>query len=70
VIPPYDPLDPFAGPPPPINEAFTVSIRWQIPSDAESGTYRALFHGSELRETDLETRTFTAESPEFVVETP
>lgn len=70
VIPPYDPLDPFAGPPPPINEAFTASIRWQIPSDAESGTYRVLFHGSELRETDLEPRTFTEESPEFTIETP
>ncbi len=70
VIPPYDPLDPFAAPPPPINEAFTVSIRWQIPSDAEPGSYRVLFHGSELRETELEPRAFTAQSPEFTVETP
>lgn len=46
VIPPYDPLDPFAVPPPPINEAFTVSVDWQIPADVEPGIYRVLLHGS------------------------
>jgi neutral ceramidase len=66
VIPPYDPLDPFAAPPPPINEAFTVSIVWQIPDDAEPGTYRVIFYGSE-KEAGSEARAFTAETPSFEI---
>jgi neutral ceramidase len=66
VIPPYDPLDPFAAPPPPINEAFTVSIVWQIPDDAEPGTYRVLFHGSE-KQAGSEAHTFSAETPPFEI---
>lgn len=66
VIPPYDPLDPFAAPPPPINEAFTVSIVWQIPDDAEPGTYRVTFYGSE-KKADSEARAFTAETQSFEI---
>jgi neutral ceramidase len=66
VIPPYDPLDPFAAPPPPINEAFTVSIVWQIPDDAKPGTYRVTFYGSE-KEAGSEARTFTAETRSFEI---
>jgi len=66
VIPPYDPLDPFAAPPPPINEAFTVSIVWQIPDDAEPGTYRVTFYGSE-KEAGSEARAFTAETRSFEI---
>ncbi len=69
-IPPYDPLDPFAAPPPPINEAFTVSISWQIPDDAEPGTYRVVFNGSEKPEASTEARTFITESPSFEVTEP
>lgn len=67
VIPPYDPLDPFASPPPPINEAFTVTIEWLVPGDALPGTYRVLFHGVEKRE-QTSARTFTASSPTFVID--
>lgn len=66
-IPPYDPLDPFATPPPPINEAFIVSIDWQIPSDVAPGTYRVLFHGSEKAEASGEPTTFDVASPSFEV---
>jgi neutral ceramidase len=66
VIPPYDPLDPFAAPPPPINEAFTVSIVWQIPDDAEPGTYRVTFYGSE-KEAGSEARTFAVETRSFEI---
>lgn len=66
-IPPYDPLDPFAEPPAPINEAFTVTIDWQIPDDAIPGTHRVIFHGSEKQEDGAELRTFDAESPSFEV---
>jgi neutral ceramidase len=66
VIPPYDPLDPFAAPPPPINEAFTVSIVWQIPDDAKPGTYRVTFYGSE-KEAGSEARAFTAETRSFEI---
>lgn len=69
-IPPYDPLDPFAAPPAPINEAFTVSITWQIPDDADPGTYRLVFHASEKEGTDVEARVFTAQSPSFDVTGP
>ncbi len=69
-IPPYDPLDPFAEPPPPINEAFTVTIHWQIPDDAIPGTHRVIFHGSEKQEGSAELRTFLAESPSFEVTAP
>lgn len=66
VIPPYDPLDPFAAPPPPINEAFTVSIVWQIPDDAEPGTYRVTFYGSE-KKAGSEARAFIAETQSFEI---
>ena len=69
-IPPYDPLDPFATPPPPINEAFTVSIIWKIPADADAGTYRVIFHGSEKQEAGSELRSFIAESPSFQILSP
>jgi neutral ceramidase len=69
VIPPYDPLDPFATPPPPINEAFTVRIDWAIPTDIEPGSYRVLFHGSE-RSMDAAARSFVAESSSFEVVEP
>jgi neutral ceramidase len=69
VIPPYDPLDPFATPPPPINEAFTVSIDWQIPDDAEPGTYRVRFHGSEKTEGSMP-QPFVAETASFEVVSP
>ena len=66
VIPPYDPLDPFAVPPPPINEAFTVSIDWQVPNDVEPGTHRLLFRGSE-KGSESEAQAFAAETPSFEV---
>ena len=69
-IPPYDPLDPFAEPPAPINEAFTVTIDWQIPDDAVPGTHRVIFHGSEKPEGGAELRTFDAQSPSFEVIAP
>jgi neutral ceramidase len=69
VIPPYDPLDPFAVPPPPINEAFTVAIDWQIPAGIEPGTYRILFHGSE-KEAGAEPDPFVAETPPFEIAAP
>lgn len=69
-IPPYDPLDPFATPPPPINEAFTVSIIWKIPADVDAGTYRVIFHGSEKQEAGSELRNFIAESPSFQILSP
>ncbi len=67
VIPPYDPLDPFAAPPAPINEAFTVSITWQIPLDAEPGTYRVRFHGSEKQSAEDDAVPFTTESASFEI---
>jgi neutral ceramidase len=67
VIPPYDPLDPFAMPPAPINEAFTVSIGWQIPEQTEAGNYRVVFYGSEKPDTDSPARRFTAESASFEI---
>ena len=70
VIPPYDPLDPFAAPPPPINEAFTVTIDWQIPVDAEPATYRVIFNGTEKQQGMTEPRSFVAESPAFEVTVP
>ncbi len=69
-IPPYDPLDPFAEPPPPINEAFIVRIDWQVPDDATPGTHRVVFHGSEKAESNAELRAFLSESPSFEVTTP
>lgn len=69
-IPPYDSLDPFAEPPAPINEAFTVTIDWQIPDDAVAGTHRVVFHGSEKQEGGAELRTFDAEIPSFEVMAP
>ena len=66
-IPPYDPLDPFAEPPPPINEAFTVTIMWKIPPDAAPGTHRLLFYGSERPVEGEEASTFVAESPAFEI---
>jgi neutral ceramidase len=69
VIPPYDPLDPFAVPPPPINEAFTVSIRWQIPADIEPGTYRVLLHGSEKPQ-GANAKDFVAETGPFDIIEP
>ena len=70
VIPPYDPLDPFAEPPPPINEAFTVAISWDIPDDVEPGTYRVIFYGTEKPQETGEASGFTAESPAFEVAAP
>lgn len=67
VIPPYDPLDPFAEPPPPINEAFTVAISWDIPDDVEPGTYRVLFYGTEKPQETGEADGFTGESPAFEI---
>ncbi|HSN83894.1 MAG TPA: neutral/alkaline non-lysosomal ceramidase C-terminal domain-containing protein [Polyangiales bacterium] len=70
VIPPYDPLDPFATPPPPINEAFTVSIAWQVPDDTAPGTHRVLFHGSQKQDAGSQAVTFTAQSPSFEITAP
>lgn len=70
VIPPYDPLDPFAAPPPPINEAFTVTIDWQIPAEVEPGTYRLVFHGSQKPSETEEPVGFEVESPAFEVRNP
>jgi neutral ceramidase len=70
IFPPYDPLDPFAGPPAPINDAFTVSITWQIPVDAEPGTYRVSFAGSEKPASELQARRFLAQSPSFQITAP
>jgi neutral ceramidase len=67
VIPPYDLLNPFAEPPPPINEAFLVTIEWQIPDDVAPGTYRVRFHGSEKEAGASEPREFAIESPSFEV---
>ncbi len=67
VIPPYDPLDPFAEPPPPINEAFTVAISWDIPDGIEPGVYRVVFYGVEKRQETGEATAFTAESPTFEI---
>ena len=69
VIPPYDPLDPFAAPPPPINEAFTVSIDWEIPADAEAGTYRVLFHGT-AKDAGSGSEAFVVATDAFDVVTP
>lgn len=66
-IPPYDPLDPFAEPPAPINEAFTVTITWKIPRDASPGTYRMRFYGSEKSDEEQEASTFVSESPSFEI---
>ena len=62
VIPPYDPLDPFAVPPPPINEAFTVTIDWQIPADTRTGTHRIVLRGSQKQQ--------GSEAAEIIAETP
>ena len=67
VIPPYDPLDPFAEPPPPINEAFTMRLDWQIPPGTAPGTYRIVFYGNEKPE-GAESRAFTAETRSFAIE--
>jgi neutral ceramidase len=69
VIPPYDPLDPFAAPPPPINEAFTVSIDWKIPNDIEAGTYRVLFHGTH-KAAGSDSQAFLAETAAFEIIRP
>ena len=69
VIPPYDPLDPFAAPPPPINEAFTVSIDWEIPGDADAGTYRVVFHGT-TKVAGSRSEAFVAATDAFDVLTP
>ena len=58
-----DPLDPFAEPPPPINEAFTVAISWDIPDDVEPGTYRVVFYGTEKPQETGTATAFTTESP-------
>jgi neutral ceramidase len=68
VIPPYDPLDPFAVAPPPMTEAFTVTIRWKIPVDAEPGTYRVSFNGSEKQEIGGSVLSFAVQSPSFAIE--
>jgi len=65
IVPPYDPFDPFAAPPAPINDAFMVSIAWQVPADAAPGTYRVSFNGSEKRESGDVVRHFSAQSPSF-----
>ncbi len=70
IIPPYDPLDPFAVPPPPITEAFTVTIGWAIPESTEPGTYRATFHGSHKQELGGSVLSFAAQSPSFEIITP
>jgi neutral ceramidase len=70
VFPPLDPFDPFATPPPPSTEAFTVLVIWEIRPSTEIGTYRVLFHGSERSEASAEARLFTAESPTFEVTRP
>ena len=69
VIPPYDPLDPFAVPPPPINEAFTVSVEWDIPDDVEPGTYRMVLYGSQKPDGG-EAAAFTSETNEFEIRSP
>jgi len=66
IIPPYDPLDPFAAPPAPINEAFTVEIQWQIPKDASPGTYVIVFVGT-YKEAGMEPRDIIAEFPTFEI---
>ena len=69
LLAPYDPLDPFAVPPPPINEAFTVSIEWGIPGDAEPGSYRILLHGSE-KQSGSNAEAFVAEAGPFEIVAP
>lgn len=64
VIPPYDPLDPFAAPPAPINEAFTVVVQWQIPDDAPPGTYALTFNGAD-KEVGSEPIDFSTMTPTF-----
>lgn len=66
VIPPYDPLDPFAEPPAPINEAFTVEIRWQIPRDTLPGTYIMVFSGLH-KEEGMEGEPFSTSTPTFEI---
>jgi neutral ceramidase len=66
IIPPYDPLDPFAAPPAPINEAFTVEIQWQIPEDASPGTYVIAFAGTH-KEAGMEPRDVLTEIPTFEI---
>lgn len=66
VIPPYDPLDPFAAPPAPINEAFSVEIRWQVPEEAAPGTYVLVFVGSQ-RPAGSEAVPFSVETQSFEI---
>jgi neutral ceramidase len=66
VIPPYDPLDPFAAPPAPINEAFTVEIQWLIPEDAVPGTYVVVFNGAH-KEAGMEPSDFSVTTPTFEI---
>ena len=56
-------------PPPPINEAFTVAIDWQVPGDVQPGTYRVLFHGSE-KQRGSSAEAFAAETPTFDILAP
>ena len=67
VFPPLDPFNPFPDPPPPLEEAFTARVIWQIRDAAEVGTYRVVFHGSERPEPGADVRLFAAESPSFEV---
>ncbi|MBW2191479.1 MAG: neutral/alkaline non-lysosomal ceramidase N-terminal domain-containing protein, partial [Deltaproteobacteria bacterium] len=66
IIPPYDPLDPFAAPPAPINEAFTVEIQWQVPDDASPGTYVIAFAGTH-KEAGMAPRDVLTEIPTFEI---
>ena len=66
VIPPYDPLDPFAEPPAPINEAFTVEIRWQIPVDTLPGTYIIRFVGVH-KDAGMDAEPFSTSTPRFEI---
>jgi len=70
VFPPYDPFDPFAAPPAPINDAFAVSFTWEVPVDVEPGTYRVSFHGSEKRASGLDAVGFSVQSPSFEIAAP
>ena len=46
-IPPLDPFDPFPEPSASSSEAFAVETACDVLEWIASGTYRALFHGSE-----------------------
>ncbi len=69
VIPPYDPLDPFAVPPPPINEAFTVSIDWDTPDELQAGNYRVVLYGHHKPDGE-DLSAFTAATNAFEIAAP